>query len=152
MQSFIRDRKSWSFVAKVQAQRKLRISQESFREKLRSCQYHWFDQYHWMQYDDVSGSVFCFMCMKHDNLGNLKGAMNREDVFTKTEFINWKKATDRFSEYQKSKCHKLALTFVMTIPKCGDVLDMSNDAALKRWMEERKYFTKVVNCVKFLAW
>ena len=28
---------------------------------------------------------------------------------------------------------------------------MSNDTALKRWAEERKYFLKVVDCVQFLA-
>ena len=89
--------------------------------------------------------------MKQDNLGNLKTAKIREDVFTKSGFTNWKKATDKLSEHQKSKSHELALTFEITIPKCGDVLEMSNDAALKRRAEERKYFLKVVDCVQFLA-
>ena len=82
--------------------------------------------------------------MKQDNLGNLKTAKNEEDVFTKTGFTNWKKATDNFSEHQKSKCHELALTVEITIPKCGHVLEMRSDAALQRWVEER-------NCVQFLA-
>ena len=89
--------------------------------------------------------------MKQDNLGNLKTAKNREDVFTKTRFTNWRKATDKFSEHQKSKCHELALTFEITIPKCGDVLEMSSDAALKRRVEERKYFLKIIDCVQFFA-
>ena len=102
---------------------------KAFGRKLRSCQLHWFDQYHWLHNDEASNSVFCFICMKEDNLGNLKTAKNSEDVFTKTEFTNWKKATDKFSEHQRSKCHELALTFEITIPKCGDVLELSSDAA-----------------------
>ena len=87
-----------------------------FSRKLRSCQSNWFDQYHWLHYDEASNSVFYFFCMKQDNLGNLKTAKNRQDIFIKTGFTNWKKATHKFSEHQKSKNHELALTFEITIP------------------------------------
>ena len=53
--------------------------------------------------------------------------------------------------HQSSKGHELALIYHVTIPQCADVLELSNKAVVKRRIEERKYFLKVIECVKFLA-
>ena len=122
-----------------------------FGKKSRSCQADWFDEYQWLHYDISKDKVFCIICMKQDQLGNLKSAKNKEDAFIKDGFNNWKKATLKLVGHQKSKCHELALTYHVTIPQCADVLELSNKAVVKRRMEERKYFLKVIEFVQFLA-
>ena len=122
-----------------------------FGERLRSCQAGWFDEYQWLHYDISKDKVFCLICMKQDQLGNLKNAKNKEGAFIKDGFNNWKNATVKLAGHQSSKCHELALTYHVTIPQCADVLELSNKAVVKRRMEERKYFLKVIECVQFLA-
>ena len=76
---------------------------------------------------------------------------NKEDTYIKKGFSKWKKAPKCFQDHQLSKCHETALTFEITIPKCGDVLEMSDSAVVKKRQEESKYFLKIMECVQYLA-
>ena len=58
----------------------------------RSCQYQWFRQYPWLDYDIRNDSVSCFYCKNQNNQSNLQAERCKEDAFLKTGFKNWKKA------------------------------------------------------------
>ena len=53
---------------------------------------------------------------------------NKEEAFLSVGFHSWNKATTAFRVHQKSKCHLAALSFEITIPRCGNVIEMSNES------------------------
>ena len=71
----------------------------------RSCQYQWFRQYLWLDYDIRNDSVSCFYCKNQNNQSNLQAEHLKGDVSLKTGFKNWKKALVKFKEHQGCKCH-----------------------------------------------
>ena len=56
-----------------------------------------------------------------------------------------------FVDHQQSKAHRTVITYESVVPQCGEILEMMiNDLSNKR-LAERKYFIKVVECIRFLA-
>ena len=70
----------------------------------------WFKLHQWLEYDEVSDSVKCFVCKSHHS--KLKG--NVEILV--------------FDDYQAASYHRLAMTYEAVVPQCGDVKEMQNEA------------------------
>ena len=84
-------------------------------------------------------TVICYICVKHNQNGNLDSFTNKDPAFISTGFCNWQKAIC-FEVHRVSKCHKTSLTFEKTIPKCKDIGVMFNSDTERKRETERKYF------------
>ena len=76
---------------------------------------------------------------------------NKEEAFLSVGFRHWKKALDAFKEHQKSKCHVAALTYEVTIPKCGNIQEMSCEKIKSNMQEYRKCLLKIIETLQFLG-
>ena len=121
----------------------------SFGKQQRSCQSQWFKEFKWLDYDEKNDHVTCFIC-KRQKL-NLEPEKNKEDTFLKMGFRNWKKALSTFNDHQKSKCHSAALTHEITVPLCGNVREMTNQAVADNMALNRRCFMKVLQNLQFLS-
>ena len=91
----------------------------------------------------------CFICAQQNEKLNLRAARNKEWVFISQGFSNWKKALVRFKEHQVSECHKLVMEYQISIPNtCGNVIQMSNDAAKKTMATNRFCILKIIECLQ----
>ena len=77
----------------------------SFGKKNRSMNSSWFNRWSWLHYLESADSVFCFYCVKAYQKGVLS-AHKKEATFISNGFKNWKKATERFAQHEKTDCHK----------------------------------------------
>lgn len=121
----------------------------AFGKQNRSFQSRWFTEFNWLDYNEVEDSVTCFICKKH--LKNLEMEKNKEEAFLSNGFRNWKKALDSFKEHQKSKCHIAALTFEVTIPRCGNIQEMTSEKIKSNMQENRKCLLKIIEIIQFLG-
>ena len=125
---------------------------KTFGKQNRSFQSKWFNDFPWLHYNEQSDSVLCFICAQQNEKLNLRAARNKEWVFISQGFSNWKKALVRFKEHQVSECHKLAMEYQISIPNtCGNVIQMSNDAAKKTMATNRFCLLKIIECLQYLA-
>ena len=105
-----------------------------------------------MHYDEISDSVFCYICVNQNNKCNLTSARNKEQTFISTGYSNWKKALSRFKEHQTSECHKVAVDFEIVLPKtCGDVIDVTNTIAKETRAQNRHCLAKIIESLQYLA-
>ena len=119
------------------------------QKQKRSCQAKWFEEFKWLDYDEVRDCLTCFLCKKH--LQKLDAEKNKEDAFLSTGFSNWKKALTSFKEHQNSKGHIAALTFELTIPQCGNIVEMTNENNKKQFQENRLCLLKVIESIQYLG-
>ena len=125
---------------------------KTFGKQHRSFQSKWFNDSPWLHYNKQRDSVLCFICAQQNEKLNLRAARNKEWVFISQGFSNWKKALVRFKEHQVSECHKLAMEYQISIPNtCGNVIQMSNDAAKKTMATNRFCLLKIIECLQYLA-
>ena len=131
----------------------LKVSlKKTFGKQNRSFQCKWFNDFPWLHYNEQSDSVLCFICARQNEELNLRAARNKECVFISQGFSNWKKALVRFKEHQVSECHKLAMEYQISIPNtCGNVIQMSNDAAKKTMATNRFCLHKIIEYLQYLA-
>ena len=76
---------------------------------------------------------------------------NKEKAFLSVGFHSWNKATTAFRVHQKLKCHLAALSFKITIPRCGNVKEMSNESMKADMKENRKCLIKILETLQFLG-
>ena len=143
--------KGMSLVAKkpCQPSSSFTFLKTAFGKQNRSCQSRWFTEFNWLDYDEVSDSVTCFICKKH--LKNLEMENKKEETFLSTGFRNWKKALDSFNEHQKSKCHIAALTFEVTVPQSSNIQEMTSEKIKSNMQENRECLIKIIETIQFLG-
>ena len=81
----------------------------AFGKQSHSCQSRWFTEFNWLDYDEVSDFVTCFICKKH--LKNLEMEENKEEAFLSTVFHNWRKALDRAQRTSKFEMSHYSINF-----------------------------------------
>ena len=90
--------------------------------------------------------------MQQNVKSNLRAVRSKEVCFISKGFLNWKKALERFKEHQVSECHKIAIDYETDFSRtCGNVWEMSSDAAKKTMESNRICFIKVIECLQYLA-
>ena len=118
----------------------------------RAFQSTWFETFPWLHYDERSDSVLCFTCSKQYAKGNLKTAVKKEFSFLTEGFANWKKATERFRDHQKSECHKISLDLEVNLQKnYGNVNEMLNVETKKILQSNRLCLMKVMETLQYLC-
>ena len=84
--------------------------------------------------------------MQQNAKSNLRAARSKEGL------SNWKKALARFKEHQVSDCYKIAIDYETNLSRtCGNVWQMSSDAAKKTMESNRICFIKVIESLQYLA-
>ena len=73
----------------------------------------------WLDYDEISDSVTCFVCKCHHS--KLKG--NVEKSFRLAAYSGWKHALSSFNEHQAATYHRLA-AYQVIVPQCGNFKEM----------------------------
>ena len=87
--------------------------------------------------------------MQQNAKSNLRAARSKEVGFISKRFSNWKKALVRFKEHQVSECHKISIDYETNLFRtCGNVWEMSSDAAKKTMESNRISFIKVIECLQ----
>ncbi|XP_061173672.1 zinc finger MYM-type protein 1-like [Saccostrea echinata] len=122
-----------------------------FGKKMRSFNASWFDRWSWLHYVVNKDVVFCFSCIKSFQKKTLS-CHKKEKACISRGFKNWKKATTKFAEHEKSDCHKEAMEREFTIKKevkdVGESLSKTHEVEKK---SNRENLLKITNILKFLA-
>ena len=71
-------------------------------------------------------------------------------AFTTTGFSNWKKSIEKFTEHQKSGCHKQAVYQLEQSRKAPPVLAQLSDAHRRQQATARRCLMKVLQATKYL--
>ena len=118
----------------------------------RSFQPCWFDKWPWLHYREDSDFVFCFTCMKAYSENKLQWSLNAESAFITVGFTNWKKASEKFSNHETSKCHKEAVLRMITLPATTQNIDecLSKEHQREK-LERRQCLLKILSNIQFLA-
>ena len=85
-------------------------------------------------------SVTYFVCKRYYS----KLKRNVEKSFTSVGYSDWKHAFSSFDEHQDASYHRLAMTYEVIVPQCGDVKEMQNESATNQIKLNRRFFVKIV--------
>ena len=121
----------------------------AFAKQNRSCQAQWFVEYKWLDYNGVNNNVTCFNCKKH--LEKLDQEKNKEDAFLHTESRNWEEALTSIRDHEPSKCHLDALTFKVTVPQYGNILEMTSEGHKAKMKKNRQFLIKIIESLQYLG-
>ncbi len=86
----------------------------------RSFQDHWYDSFSWLDCDETKDVVYCHICRLADSQKKLHSTHLKEGAFIDNGFSNWKDATARFRNHEKSMCHKIAVDNIIAPPAVGN--------------------------------
>ena len=87
----------------------------------RSFQDNWYDSFSWLDYDESKDAVYCYICRLADSQKKLCNTPLKEPAFINSGFSNWKDATARFINHEKSMCHKIAVDIIVKAPSAVSV-------------------------------
>jgi hypothetical protein len=78
---------------------------------------------------------------------------NRDDVFSKIGYSNWKKALQSFEKHENTISHREAVQMlIVTIPQTTrDVGDMLSDSHAAAKAENRKMLEVIISSIRFLG-
>ena len=77
---------------------------------------------------------------------------NKDDVFSKTGFDNWKKALERFKKHQNTTSHRDAVDLVVKIPSTTkDVGEMLSTSLASQKAESRKMLLTILSSIRYLG-
>ena len=90
--------------------------------------------------------VFQYIAKKLDSCSSL------EITYISTGYKNWKDASVRFNNHEKSRCHKDAVLKTVTIPaSCRDIGETLSSQVAKEKLDKRQCFLKLISSIRFLA-
>ena len=128
----------------------LSISIKHQGQQKRSFQTTWFNKYKWLTYCRSKNVSFCFICRKVRQLGMLAFNKRAEDAFVTIGFQNWKNATTRFRNHEKSDSHKESYMKYTALKSPGVDTLISNDT-LREQDIRRQMLLKQLSSLRFLA-
>ena len=99
----------------------LDIPEQNVKGKVRHFQSGWFVRFPWLHYSLTTHSALCYPCAKADMQKLTTTNTKSEEAFISSGFSNWKKAIERFSQHEKSSCHRHAVSQLHQI-KSGPVI------------------------------
>ncbi|KAL0149948.1 hypothetical protein M9458_054780, partial [Cirrhinus mrigala] len=96
----------------------------------RSFNTNWFSKWRWLHYIEEGDRVVCFSCVKAVE----KRLINEDSVrfdssFVKGGFTNWRKATEKFNEHEKSKLHCNVIEKIAVAGQNTPITAILSDAA-----------------------
>ena len=66
---------------------------------------HWYKKYPWLTNCTTRKKVFCFYCRCVEGQGMMTFSSKAESTFTKIGYNNWKKALEKFENYNHCNAH-----------------------------------------------
>ena len=117
----------------------------------RCFQKQWYGTYSWLDYDETDDVVYCHVCRLADSHNKLNVPL-KEPTFTKTGFSNWKDATFKFRNHEKSTCHKIAVDNMIVLPHT--TMDVGEMLAKEHEVEKRcnrKMLLYILKAIRFLS-
>ena len=112
----------------------------------------WFDNWTWLDWDSQECNVKCHTCRMAVKLKLITFSKNADCAFTESGFKNWKKATERFTDHERSNTHREAQLKYMAYIQNEDVrarlqeqYRLANEqatVALHKMMESIRYLAR----------
>ena len=96
----------------------------------------WYSKYSWLHYQESNDSVLCFHCLVADPRKQPEISLNKDYVFCKNGFSNWKKALERFEKH-------LLLS--------GASKEMMNTSKHSEWKQNREMLYTIFTSIRFLV-
>ena len=85
----------------------------------------WFSRWKWLHYVKETDHILCFVCLKAVEKKLLpRDKFKKYNPFVNGGFSNWRKATEKFCDHEKSEMHTVA------IQKLAALADVPIDARL----------------------
>ena len=104
---------------------------------------------HYRENDDA---VTCIVCMSARKEGRLKWSSNLDTTFISRGFSNWKDASVKFANHEKSNCLQEAALKTVTIPATtSNVAEILSTQHEKDKLERCHCFLNILSNVHFLA-
>jgi hypothetical protein len=103
-----------------------------------------FDKYNFIEYSQLTDSVYCFPC-------RMFGKNESESCFTKAGFKNWKK-TEKIAEHAVSKFHRDNVEAYLqwkSLSRKGDVMQQQQNYHTKLIAENREYIRTLARTAIF---
>ncbi len=118
----------------------------------RSFNTNWFDKWRWLHYIEEGDRIVCFSCVKAVE----KRLINEDSVrfdssFVKGGFTNWRKATEKFNEHEKSKLHCDAIQKIAAAVQSTPITAILSAAALQAQATARHVLELMFRSVLFLG-
>ena len=76
----------------------------------------WFVRWSWLHYRENDDAVTCIECIRPMKQDKLNWSSNLDRAFISRGFSNWKDASVKFANHEKSNCHQEAVLKTVTIP------------------------------------
>ena len=111
----------------------------------RSCQASWFCKHDWLHYDRRADVVFCFICK------GICTSSKRDPCFSKVGFSNWRKASQKFMDHEKSHSHRVASEKIMHMRHRQPIIGMLSDVAKQQQDIGRKFLNVLFCSIRFLG-
>jgi len=120
----------------------------------RKCQAKWFIDHRWLHYCEDKDAVFCYLCVKASHMvqkHDLSWFNSAEPAFVVTGFKNWKKATERFRDHEKSNFHCKNVEMIFLREKT-ETVTAQLDKNLRREQEEARICLRtVISSIRYLC-
>lgn len=117
----------------------------------RQIQSKWYKKHPWITVCTSTFKIFCAACRNTNQKGLLTFPKNKRSAFVEDGFSNWKKATQRFREHEKSVMHHEAL---MKLAAHSSATSISTPLRSQHELDQkfhRKMLIKLLSCIRFLA-
>ena len=100
----------------------------------------------------VSTLHFAFLILKHIAKNSSTIAVVWKLLTFLRDMANWKDASVKFNNHEKSRCHKDAVLKTVTVPaSCRDIGETLSSQLAKEKLERRLCFLKLMSSVRYLA-
>lgn len=132
----------------VSNSKKSRVGKPKTKSYSRKIQPEWYKKYPWITVCTSTFKIFCVFCRNAKQKGLLTFPKNKRSAFIEDGFSNWKKATQRFREHEKSVMHHEALM------KLAANTSISAQLSSQHKQDQKFHLNmlfKLLSCIRFLA-
>lgn len=120
--------------------------------KKRTVQQSWFDSYPWLQWSEEKSKLLCHPCSVVVSIWQKKIlSKNVEDAFTKTGFLNLKKATQLLTAHEKTLCHQECLEIYSRHLNQKPINAQLHEACLKEQQLSQDCLLRMFTSLQYLA-
>ena len=115
-----------------------------------SSQTRWFTEFTCLDYDEEKDHVTCFL-FSNDTRINWILRKTKKKLSEKPAFVIGKKHLYFFKKHQKSQCHLAVLTYEVTVPLCGNIHELTDQAVKSNMTKNRRCLITVLETLQFLG-
>lgn len=117
----------------------------------RSVQHSWFQSFEWLHYDLEKDSLFCFTCIKCLTMLDKSMLQEGELAFLKVGFRNWRNATTRLAQHEKSALHLRCVDLIIRRENAIPVHVQLQNSLSKTQKQASRCLLVIFSSLKYLA-